>query len=221
MTQESKILRASHRTGVEILLTHQDCSPDTSSQSWCRLLDTRSAGDGVLVAQEFGDCSFLFQHDCVPLHKARFIKTWMSEFGVEEHQVDWPAQSPDLNPKEHLWDELERRLQARPSRPTSVPDLTNGLLEEWSEVRAKTRLSVRDLQRKPHCECVFMLVDEKEGKDEELEGRIIYCAEGGRVARENKPLMLVLTTVPTHPDSLVDSTKTKAGLVTEDDPLPF
>ena len=47
------------------------------------------------------------------------------EFGVEE--LDWPAQSPDLNPIEHLWDELERRLQARPTRPTSVPDLINAL----------------------------------------------------------------------------------------------
>ncbi|KAK3522388.1 hypothetical protein QTP86_008912 [Hemibagrus guttatus] len=46
-------------------------------------------------------------------HKARSIKTWMSEFGVEE--LDWPAQSPDLNPIEHLWDELEQRLRARPS----------------------------------------------------------------------------------------------------------
>ncbi|KAK3532248.1 hypothetical protein QTP86_009726 [Hemibagrus guttatus] len=76
----------------------------------------------------FGDDPFLFQHDCTPVHKARSIKTWMSEFGVEE--LDWPAQSPDLNPIEHLWDELERRLRARPSRPTSVPDLTNALLEE-------------------------------------------------------------------------------------------
>ncbi|KAK3511606.1 hypothetical protein QTP70_011542 [Hemibagrus guttatus] len=77
---------------------------------------------------KFGDDPFLFQHDCTPVHKARFIKTWMSEFGVEE--LDWPAQSPDLNAIEHLWDELERRLRARPSRPTSVPDLTNALLEE-------------------------------------------------------------------------------------------
>ncbi|KAI4872531.1 hypothetical protein NFI96_016761 [Prochilodus magdalenae] len=37
----------------------------------------------------------------------------------------------------------------------------------------------------------------------------------------NKPSILVLTTVPPHTDSLGVSTKTKAGLVTEDDPLPF
>ncbi|KAI4894853.1 hypothetical protein NFI96_018291 [Prochilodus magdalenae] len=38
---------------------------------------------------------------------------------------------------------------------------------------------------------------------------------------DGKPLILVLTTVPPHTDSLGVSTKTKAGLVTEDDPLPF
>lgn len=53
----------------------------------------------------------------------------MSKFGVEE--LDWPAQSPDLNLIEHIWDELEQRLQTRPSRPTSVPKLTNALIEEW------------------------------------------------------------------------------------------
>ncbi|KAI4879496.1 hypothetical protein NFI96_002101 [Prochilodus magdalenae] len=38
---------------------------------------------------------------------------------------------------------------------------------------------------------------------------------------DSKPLILVLTTVPPHMGSLGVSTKTKAGLVTEDDPLPF
>ena len=47
----------------------------------------------------------------------------MSGFGVEE--LDWPAQSPDLNLVGQLWDKLVCRLRARPSHPTSVPDLTN------------------------------------------------------------------------------------------------
>ena len=38
---------------------------------------------------------FLFQHDCVPVDKARSINTWFDKFDVEELQ--WPAQSPDLN----------------------------------------------------------------------------------------------------------------------------
>ncbi|KAI4896857.1 hypothetical protein NFI96_016909, partial [Prochilodus magdalenae] len=38
---------------------------------------------------------------------------------------------------------------------------------------------------------------------------------------DNKPFVLVLTTVPPHTDSLGVSTKTKAGLVTEDDLLSF
>ena len=68
------------------------------------------------------------------------MKTWMSEFVVEE--LDWPAQSPDLNPIEHLWDKLEWRLRARSSHPTSVPDLTNALLEEWSNIPIDTLLNL-------------------------------------------------------------------------------
>ncbi|KAI4889804.1 hypothetical protein NFI96_029153, partial [Prochilodus magdalenae] len=38
---------------------------------------------------------------------------------------------------------------------------------------------------------------------------------------DSRTFILVLTTVPPHTGSLGVSTKTKAGLVTEDDPLPF
>ena len=68
------------------------------------------------------------------MHKARSIQKWFVEITVEK--LDWPAQSPDLNPIEHLRDELERRLRANPNRQKSVPDLTNALVAEWKQVPA-------------------------------------------------------------------------------------
>jgi hypothetical protein len=84
--------------------------------------------------QQFAESPFLFQHDNARVHKATSKQKCFVEIDVEE--IDWPAQSPDLNRIEHLWDELESRLQARPNRPTSVPNFTNGLMAEWKQVPA-------------------------------------------------------------------------------------
>ena len=69
--------------------------------------------DSVLPTlwQRFGEGPFLFQHDNGPVHKVSSIQKCFVEIGVEE--LDWLAQSPDLNPIEHLWEELAYRLRAR------------------------------------------------------------------------------------------------------------
>jgi hypothetical protein len=65
--------------------------------------------DTVLLTlwQPFRKGPFLVQHDNA-VHKARSIQKWFVEIGVEE--LDWPAQSPDLNPIEDPWEDLEARL---------------------------------------------------------------------------------------------------------------
>ena len=58
------------------------------------------------LGQQAGDGAFLFQCDGAPMFKARCIKTWLDESGVEE--LLGPAQSStDPKPSEHLWDELK------------------------------------------------------------------------------------------------------------------
>ncbi|GFU76302.1 transposable element Tc3 transposase [Trichonephila clavipes] len=46
--------------------------------------------------------------------------------------MDWPARSPDLNPIEHVWDFLGRRLAARTLPPVTIRELRLALQDEWA-----------------------------------------------------------------------------------------
>lgn len=49
----------------------------------------------------------------------------------------WPSQSPDLNPIEHLWSILERRLQSRRARINTLKQLAVAIREESNAIEPK------------------------------------------------------------------------------------
>ena len=58
---------------------------------------------------------YIFQEDNAPIHTANIAKKWRRDNNIES--LPWPAQSPDMNPIENLWDELDRQVWARKPLP--------------------------------------------------------------------------------------------------------
>ncbi|GIY68056.1 transposable element Tc1 transposase [Caerostris darwini] len=73
-----------------------------------------------------------FMDDNASCHVSTLTKAWYGANGV--HRMDWPAQSPDLNPIENLWDALHRRIQGCTTRPKSLKELLCLLQAEWKKI---------------------------------------------------------------------------------------
>ncbi|GFY22326.1 cubilin [Trichonephila clavipes] len=54
-------------------------------------------------------------------HRARLVENMLEAETIQ--RMEWPAFYPDLNPIEHVWDMLGRRIAARPRPPATVRDL--------------------------------------------------------------------------------------------------
>ena len=49
--------------------------------------------------------------------------------------IDWPSNSPDINPIENMWSILKRRVEKR--KPSNIDELDQFLHEEWKKVEKK------------------------------------------------------------------------------------
>ncbi len=78
----------------------------------------------------YGDADFIFQQDLAHAHTAKGTKSWFNEDGVTV--LDWPTNSPDLNPIENLWGIVKRKK--RDTRPNKADDLKAAIKATWASI---------------------------------------------------------------------------------------
>ena len=74
----------------------------------------------------------IFQQDGDSKHTSKKAKEWMEDNNIS--LLDWPAQSPDLNPIEHLWHHLKKQLCQYETHAKGVWELWERVAEKWGEI---------------------------------------------------------------------------------------
>ncbi|KAK7109992.1 hypothetical protein V1264_013934 [Littorina saxatilis] len=82
----------------------------------------------------------VYMDDNARPHRSRAVVDYLQNNAVTT--LPWPAMSPDLNPLEHVWDILGRRIQALQPPVQTLRELEAALYREWLQV---TREQIRRL----------------------------------------------------------------------------
>ena len=75
--------------------------------------------------------SAILMHDNARLRDARICRQFLNRNNV--NVLLWPAVSSDMNPIEHIWDYLGRKVRAR-GNVHNLRDLENALIQEQNNI---------------------------------------------------------------------------------------
>lgn len=76
--------------------------------------------------------NFLLMQDNARPHIARMTRQYFNDVGIQV--LDWPPRSLDLNPIEHMWDHLGRRVRQNYGEFQTVVTLEQALVNEWEQI---------------------------------------------------------------------------------------
>jgi hypothetical protein len=106
--------------------------------------------------EEMMGTDWRLQQDNDPKHTSRLAKEFIEQNIPES--MDWPSNSPDLNPIENMWSVVKRNVEKR--RPNNLKELEAFMIEEWDNIPEETISNLVD-SMKTRCEAVIEINGER------------------------------------------------------------
>lgn len=82
--------------------------------------------DKLILHMRVHQCS-VFMHDGAPCHRSRTVKDFLNQANVTV--LDWPGNSPDLNPIENLWTVLKDKVADK--QPACLESMIAAIKATW------------------------------------------------------------------------------------------
>ena len=78
----------------------------------------------------------MFMDDNARPHRARIVQHCLQQEAVQT--IPWPAMSPDMNPIEHVWDFIGRKINQRNPKCQNNDELRTAIFQEWHQFPPRT-----------------------------------------------------------------------------------
>ena len=113
--------------------------------------------DGTLTAETYKDileecllpeissCNVpmvFMQDNAAPCHNAKSVLQFFDDHAITT--LDWPPQSPDLNPIENLWSIIKLKRSKRFGLPNTKNELISQVFEIWGEISEELKNNLAD-----------------------------------------------------------------------------
>ena len=79
-----------------------------------------------------GPSECILQDDNAAPHRAAVVDQWKQQMHLKT--LRWPSKSPDMNPIEHVWSHMKRKIQQQSPPPQNLEQLCQAMKNCWNEI---------------------------------------------------------------------------------------